>query len=182
MIVLIGESGSGKSTIESALVNMGYTKAISLTTRPIRPGEIDGESYYFRDIEYLQNLRSEGKIAEWIEYLGNVYALTKEECMKADVVVVEPNGLKQLQEIEGLNLEVVYLKCSEEVREARMRSRGDNKDSIQKRLDNDREHFSGLSEISDIVINVDNRSIEEITNIVECLIHNKIRHRLFGNS
>ena len=132
MIVLIGESGCGKSTVESELVDRGYRKAISLTSRESRVGEVEGQSYFFRSRPELEALRAAGKIAEWIEYMGNVYALTKEECMKADVVVVEPNGLKQLQEIEGLNLEVVYLKCSEEVREARMRSRGDSEDNIQK--------------------------------------------------
>ena len=48
MIVLIGESASGKSSIERCLVeDYGYNKIVSYTTRPPRAGEVDGIDYHF---------------------------------------------------------------------------------------------------------------------------------------
>lgn len=47
MICIEGKSCSGKDTIVNILIQMGYTRAITYTTRPPRIGEIDGREYHF---------------------------------------------------------------------------------------------------------------------------------------
>ena len=55
IIVLLGASGSGKSTIERELAtHHGFKKVISYTTRPIRNGEENGKDYYFTNNETFE--------------------------------------------------------------------------------------------------------------------------------
>ncbi len=49
MIILVGKSCSGKDTVVKELAKMGYNKIVTCTTRPPRPGEIDGREYHFLD-------------------------------------------------------------------------------------------------------------------------------------
>ena len=98
MIVLVGESASGKSSIERNLVdNYGYKKIITYTTRQPRPNEVDGVDYfiakkilrkfeqlnisYIRDeidgyIEFLDSTFGKGKMKECEEYLLRLKKLT----------------------------------------------------------------------------------------------------------
>jgi len=170
MIALIGKSGSGKTTIEKLLVEKGYKKAVSLTSRDMRVGEVEGLDYYYKSKEEMERIRSKGEIAEWIEFLGNVYALTKEECIGSDVVVVEPKGLVQLKAIEELDITAVYLNCTEEERIVRMRGRGDKEEKVQERVINDRVHFVGLEEMAEYTINNTEQSVEETLKEVERII------------
>ena len=50
MLVLSSPSGAGKTTISRAMLerDAGLTMSISATTRPMRPGEVDGKDYYFK--------------------------------------------------------------------------------------------------------------------------------------
>ena len=58
MIVLIGESGCGKSTVGNYLINnYNYEKIVSYTTRPIRKGEKDNVDYHFITNEKFNELK-----------------------------------------------------------------------------------------------------------------------------
>lgn len=166
MIVLTGESGSGKSTVERKLVDKGYKRAISHTTRPIRAGERNGMDYYFVSKDEIVRMKSEGRFAEYIPYLDNIYALSIEECEDDRIVVVEPTGLLQLQEKDFLDIFVVYLYTSENVREQRMLGRGDDPEKVRERIERDREVFSGIGEKANAIINAETNTIEQIANIV----------------
>ena len=68
-IVLLGASGSGKSTIENELVeNHEFNKIISVTTRQIRNGEVNGRDYYFVSNEEFDEMLHENQFAEYEEY------------------------------------------------------------------------------------------------------------------
>ena len=170
MLVLVAESGAGKTETEMGLCDRGYVKGVSLTTRKPRVGEVHGKDYYFSSVEEVIRMKQTGELAEYVENYGCYYGLTKESCLNSDVVVVELNGIKQLKERKDIPLEVVYLECSEEERKRRMESRGDNPEDIQKRLSVDREMFKDVKSLSDIVIKVDKRSKEEVLNIVEGIL------------
>jgi len=90
MIVLIGKSGAGKTTIESLMVSMGYEKIVSHTTRPKRPGEIDGVDYHF--VDYFHP----AAFLEHVEYNGYQYGIHFNSIKDHAVVVVEEGGLRQI--------------------------------------------------------------------------------------
>jgi guanylate kinase len=76
LFVLVGPTGSGKSTLCSRLVkefkaDLGYS--ISVTSRPPRAGEVDGKSYHFVSREEFIARRERGEFFEWEETHGNLY-------------------------------------------------------------------------------------------------------------
>lgn len=168
MLVLVGKSGSGKTTIEEELIQKhGFKRAISHTTRPKREKDIDGYNYFFVTKEEMEKLRQENKLAERIEYLGEVYALTKEQCKDDRVVVVAPDGLMQLKEKNDLDIFSIYIDVSEDVRYKRMINRGDSIENVEKRIKNDDSIFDGIAEKEvDIKLCNDSNDVNAIVKIV----------------
>lgn len=76
LIVLSGPSGVGKGTVRKALFeipghNLDYS--VSMTTRSMRPGEVDGKDYYFVTREEFEQRIKENKFLEYAEFVGNYY-------------------------------------------------------------------------------------------------------------
>jgi len=75
LIVLSGPSGVGKgSIVEKALQRLPQLcRSISVTTRPKRPAEIDGKDYFFRTSEQFEQMKQQGELLEWAQYLDYYY-------------------------------------------------------------------------------------------------------------
>lgn len=76
LIVFSGPSGVGKGTVRSAIFESEDNKfeySVSMTTRPQRPGEVDGVDYFFRSREEFEHLIRQGQMLEYAEYVGNYY-------------------------------------------------------------------------------------------------------------
>ena len=98
MIVLIGESASGKSTIEKELIkNFKYEKVITFTTRPIRDGEQNGKDYWFVSENEFNSLKDRQYFIETAEYNGWQYGSPIIKDPKDKVIIVTPKGLRALQ-------------------------------------------------------------------------------------
>ena len=101
IIVLLGASGSGKSTIENELATHHcFEKIISYTTRQPRTGEENGKDYYFTDNNSFAAMINTGVLAEYDEYSqGRFYGTLKSDYADGNkVVVLTPNGLRQLKQ------------------------------------------------------------------------------------
>jgi len=162
LIVLLGESASGKSTIERELSKKGLNRTISYTTRPIRKNEIDGVDYhYISDDEFLDNLAN-GFFAEYTKYNDWYYAIAKEDCLDNSISVVEPFGFRQLQKIPDLNITSFYIKVPERERLKRMVDRGDNLMEVFRRIFSDQGVFQSIDQEVDYVI--ENNNIDTCVN------------------
>jgi guanylate kinase len=105
LIVISGPSGVGKDTLIKRLLeldrNLRYS--VSCTTRPPRPGEVDGVDYTFISRERFQQLIDEGAFLEYAEYNGNLYGTLAERVGRAranghDIVLkIEVQGAEQLR-------------------------------------------------------------------------------------
>ena len=76
LIVFSGPSGAGKGTVRQEIFSTPDHKfdySVSMTTRPQRPGEVDGVDYFFRTREEFEALIKEGQMLEYAEYVGNYY-------------------------------------------------------------------------------------------------------------
>ena len=75
LIVLSSPSGAGKSTISRMLLESDphITLSISATTRPMRPGEVEGVDYHFVDEAEFQRMVREGEFAEWAPVFDHHY-------------------------------------------------------------------------------------------------------------
>ena len=109
MIVLVGESASGKSSIQNELVKTyGYKKVITYTTRPKRDYETAGNDYHFISEEEFLQLKEADYFIETACYNGWYYGTAKKDCdtnvddfkngyQDNKVIVLTPHGLRNLQ-------------------------------------------------------------------------------------
>lgn len=168
--LIIGPSGSGKTTLGNFLKENGVPELISHTTRKMRKGEIDGETYYYVTKEEFDKI---DKI-EVSNYGGNHYCLSRKEVeeklRKYDKVfaIVDVNGVKQIKKHYD-NVVVVYIDVTMEEMTERMKQRGDKEENIIKRLKYaiDTKEFSN-KKYADIIIRNDSleRAKEALKNVV----------------
>ena len=168
MIVILGESGSGKSYIEKELCKNGYDRIISYTTRPIRENEIDGVDYHFVSESYFRFLKEDNFFAESTQYNSWYYGIAKKDCLDNKIVVVEPYGFRQLKSIDDLNITSFYIKVPEHERAKRMIDRKDNLLEVFRRLFSDQGVFLGVENEVDYIVNNENfQGLEQILNILK---------------
>jgi guanylate kinase len=75
MFVLSSPSGAGKTTLSRMLIaeNPDLKMSVSVTTRPIRPGEVDGRDYYFIDQKKFDAMVAKDELLEWANVFDNSY-------------------------------------------------------------------------------------------------------------
>jgi guanylate kinase len=165
MIVLVGESAAGKSSIEKCLVeNHGYKKITSYTTRDPRHNEVDGVDYYFITVEKFKELKEIDFFAETAVYNYWNYGVAKEDCTDDKVAVLTPHGLRQVSKIDGINITSFYISVPRRDRLIKILQRGDNIDECYRRNLSDVGQFDGIEDEVDFVINNDGyeKSVDEI--------------------
>jgi len=106
LIVVSGPSGAGKSSLIrealEAVPELAYS--VSATTRPPRPGEVDGEHYVFLSREEFERWIEEGKFLEWAPYSGNLYGTLEgkvQEMLDAGrsvILEIELQGARQVRQ------------------------------------------------------------------------------------
>ena len=79
MFILSSPSGAGKTTIARRLLERdGHIRmSVSVTTRPMRPGEIDGKDYFFVSSEEFDRMVEEEHFLEWARVFGHCYGTPK---------------------------------------------------------------------------------------------------------
>lgn len=155
LIALCGKSASGKTTILNELEKLGVPRIVTMTTRPKRPGEIEGKTYYFRDEEEFKNLMYYDFFAETTSYCvadGSTwhYGTPKEKLFGDGAIILNPDGLRSLK--DKYKMLVFYLDVPEFVLERRLKKRGDKKDEARRRLAKDEEDFYNIKDYCDWVI------------------------------
>lgn len=173
MIVLVGESASGKSSIEKYLVNnYGYNKIVSYTTRPPRAGEVDGVDYHFISTEQFKLLKEQGFFAEFAMYRDWHYGVAKEDCTDDKVAVLTPHGLRQVSRIKDINVISFYINVPRRDRLIKLLQRGDNIEEAYRRSLSDVGQFDGIADEVDHVINNGGyeKTIEEMSKEVKNII------------
>lgn len=75
IIILSGPSGVGKGTVLKEVMrgDSSLRFSVSATTRPIRPGEVDGVHYFFMDKPHFEKMIADGELLEYASYAGNYY-------------------------------------------------------------------------------------------------------------
>lgn len=166
MIILVGESASGKSSIERELVDKyGYEKTISYTTRSPREGEIDGVDYHFVCEATFLRMKEDGKFAEIGRYNGWWYGTESKDCTNNKVAVLTPHGMRQIKRMSDINTICFYINVPRRDRLIKILQRGDNIEEAYRRSLSDVGQFDGIIDEVDFVIDNPNyqKSISEIT-------------------
>ena len=179
MIVLTGASASGKTVTALDLQRRhGLVKAITTTTREKRVGETNGVEYFFISKEEFEKRLKENKFVEHSLYNGNFYGCGVDQISDNKIVVLDPNGLHSFLKLKNKNIVSFLLVADEKTRKSRMESRGDKDENIKQRIENDVVDFS-LERIGkvDFVINTENYSIEEVSDLIYKLYTEKLNKK-----
>lgn len=164
MIVILGCSASGKSTIERQLTAHGLKRIISYTSRPIRCAETNHIDYHFITEEEFLQKEKEDFFAENTTYNGWHYGIAKEDCKDDSIAVVEASGFRQLKSINGLNIVSFFISTPERDRVIRMMKQGDNVMESFRRVISDQGTFSGIErEVNFVIQNPNVYNVEYAT-------------------
>lgn len=117
LFVISAPSGAGKTTILKPILASipAIDFSVSHTTRRPRPGEINGQDYYFVDVDQFVIMRQDGDFLEWAEVHGNFYGTSQRAVMAQlargqDVILdIDVQGARQLQARQDLDATYIFI-------------------------------------------------------------------------
>ncbi|MEO5347210.1 MAG: guanylate kinase [Magnetococcus sp. YQC-9] len=178
VLILSAPSGAGKSTLARILNGRheGLLTSVSTTTRRPRPGEHEGEAYFFVDAETFQARIAQGEFLEWAQVFGNYYgtsrAFVEQALARGEVVVLDIDwqGARQVRANMGAEdvVSVFILPPSLAHLTERLSARGqDAPEVIERRMAQAAAEVSHWGEYDYIVNNDDlDRAGDELAAIV----------------
>jgi guanylate kinase len=136
--------------------------SISATTRAPRPGEVDGQHYFFLSRAEFQALVDQGELLEWAEFAGNCYGTPRRPVEAAVqegkwvILEIELEGARQIRDTFPEALRIFVLPPSLHELEHRLRGRGqDSEEAIARRLERARAEINAADEFDVQVVNDD---------------------------
>lgn len=149
-IIFVGRMGSGKTTLAHQLVdNYGYTMWPSMTTRPMRPGEVDGIDYMFVNDEQFTSSAAYGYITAVREYQTEQglwrygFPIPPDE---NTVSILDPKGLSEV--IDRIpDPYGVFVDTDPDICRYRALARGDDPNEILRRMDRDEDEFNEFAQV-----------------------------------
>ena len=177
LLVLSSPSGAGKTTIRRNLVERdpSLSLSVSVTTRPPRPGEIDGRHYHFIDRARYDSMVASGDLLEHATVFGHCYGTPRrpvEDTIAAgrDIVTdIDWQGTQQVSETLRDDIVTVFILPPDMATlEARLKTRAqDSAAVVAARMAKSAEEMSHWSEYDYVVVNGDlAASVAEIAAIV----------------
>ena len=152
MIVIVGESASGKSTLAKKYEDwLDFKRIVTYTTRQPRQNEKDGVDYHFVSDDEFEHLDKEGFFAETAEYNGWKYGSAKKDYVTNAVAVLTPRGLRSVKR-NGVKCTSIYLDVPRRDRLAKCLNRGDNIEEAYRRSLSDVGQFDGIADEVDYVM------------------------------
>lgn len=176
LLIFSAPSGCGKDTILEKLTKLdeNVRVSISMTTREIRDGEVDGVNYYFVKKDYFEKKISDNKMLEYAQYADNYYGTPAEPVEemisqgKAVILKIEVQGAEKIREKRPDVISIFVMPPSLQVLEQRLRGRGtEDEETIQHRLVIAREEIRRASEYDYIVVNDDlDKAVADVETII----------------
>ncbi|MBR6127915.1 guanylate kinase [bacterium] len=174
--ILSGSSGVGKDTILKTFLSKHpeFKLSVSHTTRPIRPGEVNGVDYYFVKDEDFYHGMENGEFLEWAIFSGNYYGTKKDSLKymleKTDNVILklDTKGALKVKKLIPEAVLIFVAPPSLEELEARLRGRNtESEEAIQKRLSAIKTEMKNAEKFDYKIVNdtIDN-AVESLENIL----------------
>lgn len=178
LLILMGKTCSGKTFITKELEKKyNFQRIITTTSRPIRNNESDGIDYYFITKEKFLKKIKENQFVEYKSYptpngewyYGTSYdSLNNIEDNKNYVIVLTPDGYKELIKKIKIPYKSIYIYSSCSTIKTRLKNRNDTNDSIDRRMNADNRMFKNAESMVDKIIY--NNIGEDIDKIIKKII------------
>ena len=177
LLVVSGPSGAGKGTIcnllREKLPELAYS--VSVTTRQPRPGEVDGQDYFFKTVPQVKDMIFRGELLEYAQVYGNYYGTPKPYVQKLldegkDVLLeIDIQGALQIKKVFPGGVFVLVVPPSLEELSARIYKRGtDKEDVIRQRLAAATHELVYANEYDYIIVNdVAEKAAERVLTLLE---------------
>lgn len=176
LVVITGPSGVGKGTLVRSLLNRhpDIYLSVSMTTRSPRPGEVDGQDYFFVTPEKFQDLIAAEQLLEWAQFAGNYYGTprqTVEEKVKQGTLVlleIELEGARQIRASFPQAMRLFILPPSMSELERRLRDRqSESPEAITRRLNRAIIEIAAAHEFDVQIVNDDfDRALTEVESVL----------------
>ena len=164
LFIVSAPSGAGKTTLckELSGVMPSLAHSISHTTRKPRPGEVEGEHYYFVTGDEFRRIADGGGFAEWAAVHGNLYGTSRAELKRLfdlgkDVKLdIDTQGATQIKSSGVPGVFIFILPPSMEELEKRLRGREtDDEEEIKRRLKRAQDEIKSYKEYDYVIVNKD---------------------------
>ena len=162
LLIVSAPSGAGKTSLIKALMEQDQRVEVSVshTTRPQRPGEVEGVNYFFISTEVFHEMREAGAFFESAEVFGHFYgtSLTQLEARLSDgadvILEIDWQGAQQVRKLLPDSAWLFILPPSLEALKSRLQARGqDAEDTIDLRMRAARDEMSHWDEADYLIIN-----------------------------
>lgn len=174
LLVVSGPSGVGKSTITNKLrADERFWISVSVTTRRIRTGEVDGVDYHFVSDEKFEEMIKANEFLEFAEFAGAKYGTPKKavesalQSGKNVILEIELNGARQVRKSSKEAIMIFIAPPSWEELTTRLTNRGtESENSTLARLDRAKEELSAASEFDYVLVNHEvGQSVSELVSL-----------------
>ena len=162
LLIVSAPSGAGKTSLIKALMEQDQRVEVSVshTTRPQRPGELEGVNYFFISTETFHEMREAGAFFESAEVFGHFYgtSLTQLEVRLSDgadvILEIDWQGAEQVRKLLPDSAWLFILPPSLEALKSRLQARGqDAEDTIEIRMRAARDEMSHWDQADYLIIN-----------------------------
>lgn len=179
LLVFSGPSGVGKDTLIDKILDVEprIRKATTVTTRPPRPGEVEGIHYYFVSPNRFQELIAEGALLEHARVYDNWYGVPRADVDKLisagwDVILrTDIQGVASIKTLVPRAVTIFIAPQDMADLEARIRRRGATEtDDLALRLENARKEMAAARTFDHVVVNPENAldsAVEIVRRILE---------------
>ena len=183
LVVISGPSGVGKDTVLDHMKQRGlpFHFVVTATTRPRRPGEVEGEDYFFVEEKQFLDMIEKGELIEHALVYNDHKGVPRQQVREAmesaqDVVMrVDVQGAKTIRALAPEAL-LIFLTASDEEELARRlrKRRTESEADLQLRLETAKEEFGNLEIFDYAVLNADSqvdKAVDTILAIIEAEHH-----------
>jgi guanylate kinase len=177
MFVLSSPSGVGKTTAAHKILNLetDIELSISVTTRPKRPAEIEGEDYHFLTPDAFDQLLQNNELLEYAYVYGHLYGTPKASIEKklsqgTDILFdIDWQGTQQLKQVATGDLVSIFLlpPTFKDLEERLHKRAADPEDIIRLRMAKASDELSHWAEYDYVIVNKD---LDETVHAIQSIL------------
>ena len=184
LVILSGVAGAGKDTIKKELIKRieNVESLPSFTSRPMRKGDVEGETYNFVSKEKFEEMIKDGEFYEYDVHHNNYYGTSRKllnEKIKSGKIIVKDidvNGTEHLKDLLNADTKVItiFLRVPKEELERRLQERVDQPSPAEIRLRLSRfEYEESRINLYDYVIR--NNDLEKTVRIMMTIVKEELK-------